>query len=97
MRRNTGFKTSLTGLSYRGESNDMHHVCLGQVMTLTLGQSFNLTFRGYIIYHLTRLDERNILVIDYNPNYIMSEIMLKKLFEAKLSIFTFHGPWRSNH
>ena len=29
----------------------------GQVMTLTWGQFFNLTFRGHIIYHSMRLDE----------------------------------------
>ena len=70
-------------------------ICLGQVMTLTWGQNLNLTFSGYIIYHSTRLDKRNIKTswwLNYSPSEIMSEVMLKKLFEAKLSIFFISWP-----
>ena len=33
-----------------------------QVMTLTWGQIFNVTFQGKIIYHSTRLDKRNTML-----------------------------------
>ena len=36
----------------------------GQVMTLTSGQIFNLTFWGHIIYHSTRLYDRNTMVLE---------------------------------
>ena len=34
----------------------------GQVMTLTWGQIFNVTFQGQLIYHSTRLDKRNTML-----------------------------------
>ena len=34
----------------------------GQVMTLTWGQFFNMTFQEQIIYHSMRLDERNMMM-----------------------------------
>ena len=36
---------------------------LGQVMTLTWGQIFNMTFQGQLIVHSTRLDERNTMLV----------------------------------
>ena len=36
---------------------------LGQVMTLTWGKNFNMTFQGQLIVHSTRLDERNTMLV----------------------------------
>ena len=48
--RYIGFKTSLTGLSYRVESNDMHHDRFGSGHNLDLRSKFQLDLsRSYYI------------------------------------------------
>ena len=42
----------------------MHHDMFGSGHDLDLRSNFKLDFSGHIIYHSTRLDEINIMVIE---------------------------------
>ena len=60
----------------------------GQVMTLTRGQIFNLTFRGHIIYQSMRLDERRTMAFESILYHIWIKSYSRKLSEVETNIFS---------
>ena len=58
----------------------------GQVMTLTWGQIFNVTFQGQLIYHSTRLDKRNTMPVKWMCLYWVKSYY-RKIFIAKNGYF----------
>ena len=61
---------------------------LGHHVTVTLGQIFNLTFQGYLVYVSNRLDARNTIQSklfpyhDYTRSYFQKCIIVKKLWKS---------------
>ena len=58
----------------------------GQAMTLTWGQTFNMTLQGQIAYHSTRLDKRNMMLpkemlcLYWVKSYYRKTAIAKRLF-----------------
>ena len=59
----------------------------GQVMTLTWGQIFNMTFQGQITYHSTRLDKRNTMMAKEIVCLYWVKSYYRKTFIAKTGCF----------
>ena len=81
------------GFSYRDKSNDMHNDMFGSGRDFEMRSNFQLDLsRSYHIIIGRGLMRETSWLLNYNPSYIMSEVMLKKQFETKLTIFTFFTP-----
>ena len=67
-----------------------------QVMSLTWGQIFKLTFQGQVIVHSTRLDERNTILVKRKFVQGLSQKLLQKTVSEKSTILAVFAPWRQN-
>ena len=65
----------------------------GQVMTLTWGQIFNLTFRGHVIYHSMRLDELRTMAFKSIRYLVWRKSYLRKTIRRKNEHFFFGDLW----
>ena len=69
-----------------------------QVMTLTSGQIFNMTFQGQIIHHSTRLDKRNTMHAGKIKvvSLLSRKLWQKNVFRKKNGYFWSFSLWRPN-
>ena len=56
----------------------------GQVMTLTWGQIFNITFQGQIMYHSTLLDKTNTMLQNEHCVFTESKVITEKPLPQKM-------------
>ena len=64
----------------------------GQVMTLTWGQIFKLTFQGQVIVHSMRLDERNTMLVKASSYKAWVKSYCKKTVSEKIGYFCSFCP-----
>ena len=66
----------------------------GEVMTLTWGQIFNMTFQCQVIVHSTRLEERNMILVTESSCkvWVKSNCRKKTFFENNLLFLQFLPP-----
>ena len=98
MRQDTDYKTSSMFFFYLAPTNRLtcNMTYPGQVMSLTKGQIFNLTFWGHILHHSKRLDERNEMAFEILLYLALSRSYRRQTVLAKNGHFEIVYPCRPN-
>ena len=86
--------------SCQNASPDMQHDLLGSTRDLTrdlgLMLNFDLTFQRHQVHFLSRLDERNRMLLEWRITFLVQKLFTKKLSLPKKAIMVFLDTWRQN-